>query len=82
MPAYQVERRLSDNHAHALCRLHDQLVTSFTEMAGHIEAADRADCKQREATHHLHEALDAASSARAALQQIADRCGRMAATIR
>ncbi len=82
MPAYQGERHLSDNHAYVLCRLHDQLVTSFAQMAEHIEAADRADCKQRDANLHLHEALGAASSARAALQQIADRCGQMEATIR
>jgi len=73
---------LPDIHTQILSRLQRRFVHSLEHMAAHIEAADLAVSQPHDARYHLQEALEAASSLRMTLQQMAQHCCLMEADLR
>ncbi|MBU0609292.1 MAG: hypothetical protein KKI08_15510 [Armatimonadetes bacterium] len=82
MTGSRPQGQLPDIHTQILSRLQRQFTHHFEHMAEHIEAADLSTSKSHDTRYHLQEALEAASSLRMTLQQIAQHCCLMEAEIR
>jgi len=82
MPEHRATSHLPGIHTAIIGRLHREFVESFENMAQHIDAADRTVATPNDTCYHLQQALEAASSLRVTLQQIAQHCGTMEAAIR